>query len=91
MYLPLELDSIPAHNFIKLPLFCAYISVNKSDIICLPESYLDSSISSNDSNLEVPGYTLPRADNPNNTKRGAVYIYYLNSLPLKVLDFQFSN
>ena len=54
--------------------------------ICLSETYLDSIVSSNDSNLEVPEYTLVRADNPNNTKRGGVCFYYLNSLPLKVLD-----
>ena len=69
----------------------AYISVNKFDIICLSETYLDSSILSNDGNLEVPVYNLARADNPNNTKRGGVCIYYLNSLPLKVLDIQFLN
>ena len=54
-------------------------------------TYLDSSISSNDGDLEVPGYTLVSAGNPNNTKRGGVCIYYLNSLPLKVLDIQFLN
>ena len=40
------------------------------------------SIPSNEGNLEVPGYTLVRADNLNNTKRSGVSIYYLNSLPL---------
>ena len=50
-----NLNSIPAHNFIKLCLLRAYISINKFDIICLSETYLDSSISSNDGNLEVPG------------------------------------
>ena len=41
--------------------------------------------------MEVPGYTLVRADNPNSTKRDGVCIYYLNSLPLIVLDIQFLN
>ena len=86
-----NLNSIPAHNFIKLSLLRAYISINKFDIICLSETYLDSSISSNDGNLEVPRYILVRADNSNNTKRGGVCIYYLNSLPLKVLDIKFLN
>ena len=36
-------------------------------------------------------YTLVRADNPTNTKRGGVCIYYHNSLPLKVIDIQFLN
>ena len=86
-----NLSSIPAHNFIKLSLLCAYISINNLDIICLSETYLDSSVSSNDGNLEVPGYTLVRADNPNNIKRGGVCIYYFNSPPLKVLDIHFLN
>ena len=84
-----NLNSIPAHNFIKLSLLRAYISVDEFNVICLSETYLDSSISSSDDNLEIPGYTLVCADNPNNTKKGGVCIYYLNSLPLKVLDIHF--
>ena len=52
---------------------------------------LYSSISSNDGILEVPEYTLVHANNPNNTKKGAVCIYYLNLLPLKILGIQFLN
>ena len=39
-----NLNSICAHNFTKLPLLRAYVSVHKFDIICLSETYLDSSI-----------------------------------------------
>ena len=39
-----NLNSIYAHNFTKLPLLRAYVSVHKFDIICLSETYLDSSI-----------------------------------------------
>ena len=74
-----------------MSLLCAYISINKIDIICLSETYLDSSIPSDDDNLELPGYNLVRADNPTNTKRGGVCIYYHNSLPLKVIGIQFLN
>ena len=42
----LNLKSIAAHNFIKLSPIPAYISINKIDIKCLSETYLDSSISS---------------------------------------------
>ena len=87
----LDFNSILAHNFIKLSLLRAYILTNKFDIICLSETYLDSSISCNDGNLKVSGYTLVRADNPNNTKKGGVCTYFLNLLPLKVLDIQFLN
>ena len=71
-----------------MSLLRASISINKFNIICLSKTYLDSSISSNDGNLE---HNLVRGDNPNNTERGGVCIYYLNSLPLKVLDIQFLN
>ena len=67
----------------------AYISINKIDIKYLSETYLDSSIPSDDDNLELPGYNLVRADNQTNTKRGGVCIYYHNSLPLEVIDTQF--
>ena len=87
VYLYLKLKQ----NFIKLSLLGGYISINKIDIICLSETYLDSSIPSDDDNLELPGYNLVRADNPTNTKRGGVCIYYHNSLPLKVIDIQFLN
>ena len=86
-----NLNSISAHNFIKFCLLRAYISINKIDIICLSETYLDSSISSDNDNLELPGYNLVRADHPTNTKRGGVCIYYHNSLPLKVIDIQLLN
>ena len=61
------------------------------DIICLSEIYLDSSIPSDDENLELPGYNLVRTDNPTNTNRGGVCIYHHNSLPLKVIDIDVLN
>ena len=64
----------------------AYISVNKLDVISLSKTYLDSSIPSDDDNLELPGCNLVHTDNPTNTKRGSV-----NSLPLKLIDIQFLN
>ena len=36
-----NLNSISAHNFIKLSLLHAHISIKKFDIICLSETYLD--------------------------------------------------
>ena len=53
-----NLSSICAHNFVKLSLLRAYIPIDKIDIICLSETYLDSSIPSDDDNLELPGYNL---------------------------------
>ena len=41
--------------------------------------------------VQVAGYTLVCAGNRNNTKRGGVCIYYINSISLKVLDIQLLN
>ena len=79
-----NLNSIATHSFIKVSLLKAYITIYNYDVICLSETYLDSSILSNDKNLEIPGYELIRADHPSNSKRGGVCVYYRNSLPLKI-------
>ena len=42
-------------------------------------------------NLELPGYNSVRSDNPTNTRRGGVCIYYHHFLPLKVIDIQLLN
>ena len=81
----LNLNSISAHNYAKVFLFKAYIAVHKFDIICISETYLDSSTPSNDSNLEISGYTLVCSDNPSNNKRGGVCIYYKSFLPLIII------
>ena len=74
-----------------MSLLRAYISINKIDIKCLSETYLDSSISSDNDKLELPGYNLVRADKTTNTRRDGVCIYNHNSLPLKEIDIQFLN
>ena len=55
----------------------------KHDFISLSETYLDSSTP--DKLLEIDGHILVRADHPNNIKRGGVYIYYKESLPVRVI------
>ena len=56
------------------------------DIICLSETYLDSTIQSDNDNLEIPGYHLVRSDYPSNNKRGGACIYCKALLPLRVID-----
>ena len=80
-----NLNSIAAHNFIKMSLLQVYNAINRFDIICLSETYLDNSYHTDDDQLTFPGYNLIRADNPNNIKRGGVCIYYWDSLPVKVI------
>ena len=49
------------------------------DILCLPETLLDSDILdslSDDVDLNILGYNLVRADHPANAKLGDVCIYF---------------
>ena len=84
-----NLNSILAHDYSKLFLLKAYISVHKFDIICLSETYLDSTVPLDDVNLVISGYNLIRSDHPSNTKRGGVCLYYKNYLPLRVLNISY--
>ena len=86
-----NLNSIAAHNFIKMSLLQAYNTINRFDIICLSETYLDNSYHTDDDQLTFPGYNLIRADNPNNIKRGGVCIYHRDSLPVKVINLNILN
>ena len=65
-----NLNSITSHNFIKVSLLTAYNSIHKFDIICLSETYLNSETLSNVEKLNVPGYSLIRADHLKNTSVG---------------------
>ena len=86
-----NLNSIAAHNFANLVLLKAFNSIHKFDIICLPETYLDSSILHNDSNSEIPGYNLVCSDHPSSKKRGGACIYYKSYLPLRIIDINYLN
>ena len=63
----------------------AHISMYRHDFICLSKTHLDSTVP--DSSLEIDGYSLVRADQPNDTKRSGVCIYYKDSLPVRVINF----
>mgnify|MGYP001802894272 FL=1 len=71
-----NLNSLQSHNFAKVSSLKTYNALYKYDIICLSETFLDSSISSNDPSLLLDGYTLIRADHPMNVKKGGVCIYF---------------
>ena len=58
------------------------MGVHKFDIICLSETYVDSSI--DDESLEISGYYLICPDHPSNKKCGGICIYYKNFLPIRV-------
>ena len=78
-----------AHMFTKVSLLSAFISVHKSDIICLFETYLNSEIPSDDENLEILGYNPVTENHPSNSKRGGVCVYYKSSLPFRVINVKY--
>ena len=86
-----NLNSIAAHNFTKIAFLKACLSVHKMDIVCVSETFLDSSISIDDDNLQIPGYSSVSADHPSNTKRGGVLLYYKSFLPTKLIDVNYLN
>ena len=59
-----NLNGIATLSFLKVSLLKAYIATYNYDVICLSVTYLDSSILSDDNNLEILGYDLVRADHP---------------------------
>ena len=61
-----NLNGLSTHNFSKLTQLKVCISIYKHMLICLSETYLDSSIP--DSLLEIDGYSLIRLDHPNDMK-----------------------
>ena len=81
--------NISAHDFLKLSLLRAHITVHKFNVICLSETYLDASILHDDNNLQISGYNLYREDHPLNVERGGVCIYYNISLPLKIKNIHY--
>ena len=52
---------------------------------CLSESYLDSSVSSDNDNLYIRDYKLVRAHHPGNIKRRGACVYFKESLPVRCL------
>ena len=73
-----NLNVLAARDFINLPLIKAGVATNNFDIVCLSKTFLDSSISNDNNKINIPEYSLIRADHPSNTKKEGVSIYYKN-------------
>ena len=84
-----NLSSISAHMFTKVSLLLACIPVHKFNIICLSETYLNSGISSDEKNLEIPGYNLVREDHLSNSTRGGVCVYFKSLLSFRVINVKY--
>ena len=84
-----NLTSVSAYNYTKSSSLKAFIEVHKFEIICLSETYLDSSIAWDDDNLEISGYSLVQSQHHSNNKHREVCVYYKKFLTLQVLDIQY--
>ena len=78
-----NVNSLLAHN--KISLRTAYNTIHQYDVICTSETFLDSSVPLDDHNLSIQGYSLIRADHPDNVKRGGVCLYFKENLILKLV------
>ena len=63
-----NLNSISAHNYVKISLLKAYIMIQKFGNSCVSETYLDSNTSPVNNNLEFSGYNLILSDHLSNNK-----------------------
>ena len=61
-----NVNSLIAHNMLKVSLLEAYNTVHKYDFICISETYFDSSAESDD-DLRINSYKLIRMDHPLST------------------------
>ena len=61
-------------------------TIHQYDVICVSETFLDSSILLDDRNLSIQGYFIIRADHPDDVKRGGVWLYLKENLTLKKID-----
>ena len=61
-----NLNGLAAHSFTKVSLLQALSVTHDYDVICLSETFLDSSISNEDQRINIKGYNLLRADHTSN-------------------------
>ena len=76
-----NVNSLPAHDFIRIPLIQSLNAYNDYDI-AITETALNSDIS--DDRLALEGFLLIRRDLRLVDTHGGVMIYYKNSLALRV-------
>ena len=77
-----NLNGLAAHDYIKTTLIQACITDQNFDIVCLSETFLNSSIQNDDYKLKINGYNLIRSDHPGDSKKGGLCIYYKEHIPL---------
>ena len=78
-----NLNSVWVDEFAKIAQITAFLNVHKFDIFCIGESFLDSSIETDDSRLKIDNYELLRSDHPSNSKMGGVCLYHRDHISVR--------
>ena len=76
-----NLNSIIAHDFLRISLLEAYNSVFSYDLIGIVETHIDSTV--DEDKLALDGYRFIKNNHPQDVKRGGVGLYVKESLPSK--------
>ena len=82
-------NSITAHNYLKISLLRAYISLHNFDVVYISETYLDSTTALHGENLAITVYNLLRAGHASNSKRDGVCVCYKSSLALRLINVHY--
>ena len=59
---------------------------HNTDAMFLFENVLDSLTEATAPKINIPGYNLVGFDHPSNTKRGAIFMFYKEYLPVNTCD-----
>ena len=69
-----NLNGTTVHNYEKINILKVYKTVNKFDMICISELYLDFPISPDSQQLNIKNYKLVWNDNPGNVRRAGMCV-----------------
>ena len=81
-----NLNVIAAQNFFKLSQLKAYNTLHSYDLICLSETWLDSTTFIDSNDLSLKCYNLHRVEDPDNVTKGGVCVNYKEILAVQFLQ-----
>ena len=73
-----NLHGLIVHDSIKISLLKEHITQHNHDIICLSETFLNSSIQTNNDRISINGYNVIRVDHPSDSKKVEVVFIIKN-------------
>ena len=71
-------NGLTVHDSIKISLLQAYVTRYNCDIICISETFLNSSTQNDDDRLKIDEYNLIRSDHPSYSKKGEFVFLFVS-------------